>query len=129
MAYRALSLVIPFIAGTLLSAGVFAAQDMDGRKPLLIVRFNQEHVYFNRALKQAVTNAEAAKPGIHYNVVSYVPSGAKKGQMKVSAEQAKTNLGMVTKGLQELGVDSARVDVSSQPSSAVTSQEVRIFVE
>ena len=101
----------------------------DDAKPLMVIRYNQENVYFGRTLKKAVAYAEQAKAGVIYKVVSLVPSGSKKGTVKVSADQAKKNLGGVTTMMQQLGVDDARIKADTQSSSAVKSQEIRIFVE
>ena len=98
-------------------------------KPLLVIRFNQEPVHFTRALKQAVVNAEHIKAGVQYKVVSYVPSGKRKGQAKVPADRAKKNLESVTAGIQQLGVDTSRIRASSETSDSARSQEIKVFVE
>lgn len=114
-----------------LSAGQSYAKAADAGsvRPLLVIRFNQEHVYYSRALKQAVANAEKVKPDVRYNVVSSLPSGKRKGQVKVSAEQAKANLSGVTTMMQQLGVPESRMSSSTENSSSVSSQEIKIYVE
>jgi len=126
---------IPFIASLLLSSAVVTggsvvsyAAEQASERPLLVVRFNQDHVYYTRALKQAVVNAERAKSGVRYQVVSYLPDGKRRGQKQVATKQAESNLSDITGLMQKLGVDSSRIETQSQ-KAAVMSQEIKIYVE
>lgn len=98
------------------------------RTPLLVIRFNQRHVYFQRALKQAVESAERAKPGAFYDVVSVVPGGGSASQNQRINEDSVANLNAVVQELQSLGVQAERIHTSSQPGVGVTSQEIQLFV-
>jgi len=108
----------PLFLSTLLC--VSAAYADNGSDALLIIRFNQKHVYFDKALATAVQSVEKAKPGSVYNVVSYTPP---------SIQDAQANLQAVTQQMQALGIPGSRIESSSQPSDEVKSQEIRIFVE
>jgi hypothetical protein len=122
-------------SGLLLIAGVLfvltsvqaEAAQSSARRPLLIVRFNQPNVYFERALKQAVTSAEQAKTGVTYEVISYIP--ADRAADANGKEAANFNLSTVTSFMQQLGVPAERMSAASQVSSNVKSQEVQIFVK
>jgi hypothetical protein len=122
--------IMAVLAAASLSLVVFApavAAELS-EKPLLLVRFNQEHVYYARALKQAVVNAENAKPGVRYHVVSSVPSARHKGQPVVSAAQAKKNMDELVGALGQLGVDAARISTASK-MAPVNSQQIAVYVQ
>ncbi len=94
------------------------AADMAQEKPLLLIRFNQPRVYFDRSLSQAISSAERVKPGITYDVVSYSTSGDAK---------AGDNLRLVLGGIYKQGVPSSRVQIHSEPVAS-GSQEIHIYV-
>src|SRR5688572_25976710 len=82
--------------------------DMGADKPLLLIRFNQPRVYFDRSLSQAVSSAERAKPGVTYDVVSYASGSDKK---------ANENLRAVLGGIYKQGVPSQRVQIRNEPTN------------
>jgi len=98
--------------------------------PLLVIRFNQQHVYFDRVLRQAVESAEKAKADALYDVVSIVPTGGNNAQQneRLSANAAG-NLGSVVQELQNLGVQPSRIHSTTQSSASATAQEIQIFVD
>jgi len=105
-----------------------ATQDAEPRTPLLVIRFNQQHVYFDRVLRQAVDATEKTKAGAVYDVVSIVPSGGSREQNERISADAADNLNAVVQQLQDLGVQPSRIQASTQSSTAVTAQEIDIFV-
>jgi hypothetical protein len=91
-------------------------------KPIITIRFNQEHVYIKEALKKIVSEVEQAKAGAIYEVRSVSPSalrGNRTGEMRVRA---------ILEELGRLGVSSDRLSSEEQYSDNIKSQEVRIFV-
>ena len=104
-----------------------AAPVQEEKKPLLVIHFNQHHVYFEKTLRKAVEAAEQTKGGVFYQVVSYVPAGNSGSQTQRIEEVSQANLNAVMNEFQALGVPSSRVSASTQPAPAgVTSQEVHI---
>ena len=97
---------------------------------LLTIRFNQPHVQYDNALKDAVTQAEKAKSGVHYDVLSTVPdltSLPAEQQSKLSA-RAKNNLHNIVVAMQQAGVSADRIKIADQ-TMKIRSQEIRIFVK
>ncbi len=93
-----------------------SAADVPSGKPLLVIRFNQPHVYFQKPLSIAVTRAEQAKPGVVYDVVSYTsPNAAVSG-----------NLDVVLGTMISMGVPRARIKAMTQASGS--GEEIHIFV-
>src|SRR5687767_10321242 len=67
------------------------------RKPLLVIRFNQRRVYFERALHQAVQSTEKVKTGATYEIVSYVPTtdGGRGVRNQINSGDAANNVNAV----------------------------------
>ncbi len=98
-------------------------------KPLLVIRFNQKRVYFDRALRQAITGAERAKPGVAYAVTSYAPSGERSAQSERFAAEASEHLRDVVTAMKGLGVEPGRIQSSVEAAQDADSVEVHIYVE
>lgn len=101
-----------------------------GSLPLLTVRFNQPHVYYDDALGKAVSEAEKAKPGVTYDVLSTVPdlSSLAPDQQTKLAGRAKDNLRNVVMKMQQLGVSADRIRIADQ-TLKIRSQEIQIYVK
>ena len=87
-------------------------------KPVMVIRFNQKHVYIKDALAKVVREVSQVRPGAVYQLRSLVPVG-------MSEEVAEKNLGAVVGELARLGVSA---QVSVEPASPVASQEVQLCV-
>lgn len=100
------------------------------QEPLLTIRFNQPHVYYDEALKGAVNMAEAAKPGVHYDVLSTVPdlTVLPQEQQQLLRERAQNNLRSVVMKMQQQGVDANRIRIADQ-TLRIRSQEIQVFVQ
>jgi len=96
---------------------------------LLTVRFNQPHVYYEDALVRAVTDAEKAKPGVMYDVLSTIPdlSSLPPEQQAKMTQRAKDNLRNIVLKMQQVGVSADRIRIADQ-TLKIRSQEIRIFV-
>lgn len=81
-------------------------------EPLLEVNFTRPTVYFDRALAKGVEAAEAAKPGVVYEVTSYMPAaGATRQQNERMNQQAVDEVQSVVSGLRAQGVQESRIRV------------------
>lgn len=89
--------------------------------PLMIIRFNQRKVYYERPLYEAVRQAVEAKPGVRFALQSRVPAGQE--------EAAGRNLDRVYRTLTEMGVPASRIAVESNQDAAISDSEVHIFVK
>lgn len=97
--------------------------------PLMVIRFNQHHVYYDGALSKAITTAERAKPGIFYSVVSRLPdlSALPAEQRDNINSRAQDNLHNVVTQMQQLGVPANRIKIANQKQD-VRSQEIAVYV-
>lgn len=91
-----------------------AAQAMTQPKPLIRINFTQNYLNYERAIMQGVTAAEQAKPGIVYQVVSYVPPvGDDRAKAERMSEAARENLQGVVQAIRAQGVPDSRILVTA----------------
>jgi hypothetical protein len=103
--------------------------DTNDRTPIMVIRFNQNHVFFQRALRQAVEATNKAKPGAFFDVVSMVPVGGTMAQSERVNSSAADNLNSVVQEMQNLGVTSSQIHTSTESTPTATIQEIDIFVQ
>lgn len=103
------------------------AEPKDGA--LLVIRFNLHHVYYERALMEAIESTRQVKPGAMYRIVNTVPVGNSPSQTDRIAKDAQSNLQAVMQQMQSDGVAPAQMSVETATGEAGSAQEVQIFVK
>ena len=104
------------------------AQRMEQVPPLVVVRFNQPRVYFDKQLYSAISQAVAAKPDVMFDVVSYAPST---GNMRVDENWIRTasrNTQAVVRTMQTIGVPMERMSITGHAEAGLKFDETRIYV-
>jgi hypothetical protein len=91
---------------------------------VLIIRFNQPHVYFQEPLKKVVTEVNYAKSDANYEIRSILPISLQNS----SAQNVDKSL-LVVAELNKLGISSSRINSNTTYSNDVINQEIRIFVK
>lgn len=97
-------------------------------KPLMIIRFNQPTVRYERALQSAVARATHAKPDVRFTLVSFAPSYGDAGTQKQLADRSAALLNQVREQIVSQGVMSDRIETVTRNSNAITHSEVHILV-
>lgn len=97
--------------------------------PLLTVRFNQDRVYYQQPLYNAVSRALEAKPSAKFKIVSLIPkTGDEKLNKRLTVEaQQRTN--MFAQDMVKMGIPQSRFAVQYQPNNQVADPELHLFVE
>lgn len=96
------------------AAAQAGGHDAEKQEPMLEVNFSQNHVYFERALATGVKAAESVKPGVVYEVVSYVPAeGGTRSQNERMNARAAEQVQAVVANLRAQGVQESRIRVST----------------
>ncbi len=98
-------------------------------KPLMIIRFNQPTVRFERPLAAAVARAQAAKPDVRFTLVQFTPVYGDGPTQRQLAERADQLLQQVRGQIVASGVASSAIEVAQQQSTAITHTEVHILVQ
>lgn len=91
--------------------------------PLVVIRFNEPRVYFERPLYNALRKALETKPSVRLNVINYFPT-----RNQEVVDEAEANLNRVMRVLQDMGMPLNRMGVSSEPASDLQHSEVHIYV-
>lgn len=97
-------------------------------RALVVLRFNQPHVYYEEPLYNAISQAVARKSSVMFDVVSYAPATGDAdadGQWQVVASH---NTQLVVASMQRMGIPMSRMRVSGQRQAGLSFDEVRIFV-
>lgn len=121
-----------FLAQTVLAASLLAspafALNSHTDTPLLVVRFNQERVYYQQPLYNAVASALQAKPDVLFNIVAVVPQTGNSSADERLEKETQVRTGTLVGDMVKMGVPQSRLHVSYQKSPAA-SPEVHIFVQ
>lgn len=96
------------------TAAPAVAQPATQAKPLIRINFTQNYLNYERAVVQGVAAAEQAKPGIVYEVVSYLPPiGDDRAKAERMSEAAQQNLQGVVQSIRAQGVPDSRIRVTA----------------
>lgn len=108
----------------------YAAESMPmANVPLVVIRFNQNKVLFERQLYNAVAKAVQIKPTVVFDIVSFVPqTGNGRTDEKIAAK-ASGQTSSVVNALRGMGIPQERMHVSQEASSGLQYHEVHVYVE
>lgn len=111
------------------AAEFFPAETPASNVPLVIVRFNQDKVLFERQLYNAIAKAVAIKPDVVLDVVSFVPATGKENLDEKLSADAQTQTATVVNSLRRMGIPQERMRVSKEASDGLRYHEVHVYVE
>lgn len=97
----------------------------DGRRPLVVIRFDRTEVPYEQALYSAVAQVIDRRPNVAFDVVAVTPTAARSGQ---TAATSRRNADRVVRSLADMGLPSERIRITSATSTEARSSEVHIFV-
>jgi hypothetical protein len=128
IAMRYIRFIVPLLALMVVLTQGFNAFAQAQADPLVIIRFNQPRVYYEKQLYGAVTKAVAAKPGVMFDLVSYVPTGADVKRNTGWQATARQNVQAVMNSLERMGVPASRISYRAVPLRDAGYDEVHLFV-
>lgn len=107
------------------------------KKPLIEIDFSSKRTYLDRAVSEGTRASEAAKPGVVYEVISYVPSttgDTSRSQNERINQQNQSNVNAVVDRLRAQGIPASRINVMTKPypqgkEADLASQKVSVFVK
>ncbi len=105
-----------------------AMQDFGSESPLVTIRFDKPNVNYEGALYAAVKSAIDRRPDAVFDVVAVSATGSTPGQDALNASAARRNAEQVLRSLNNFGLPSDRVRLSSSSKSQGRVGEVLIFV-
>ncbi len=95
--------------------------------PLIVIRFNQPHVMYERPLYNVISQALEAKPSATFDIVSISVQTRDSRNQQYNNQLATANTHKVLATLQEMGLPQSRINLTSAADN-VSASEVRIFV-
>jgi hypothetical protein len=121
-------LLYPVLALVAMFYAYSALAEAPGAEPLVILRFNQERVYYEQPLFQAIAKAVAIKPEVMFDVVSFAPLTGSAAADAKWLNTASAHTQKVVASMQAMGVPLSRMRISGQRQMGLTADEVHIFV-
>lgn len=100
----------------------------DGRRPLVVIRFDRPNVVYEQALYNAVSQALERRPDVSFDLVAVSPTRGGAGPAALAANQARRNAEQVMRSLTDMGLPPNRLALSASNSPTVDANEVQLFV-
>ncbi|MFQ5973455.1 MAG: hypothetical protein ACE5Q3_14085 [Alphaproteobacteria bacterium] len=113
------------------AAPVAGASQVTGdpsRRPLVLIRFDQETVDYEQPLFTAVSEALERRPDALFDLVAVTPNRGTPAQVALSASAARRNAERVLRSLSAMGLPADRVNVRSLSSNDAQVAEVHLYV-
>jgi len=101
---------------------------LDGRRPLVVIRFDRPKVEYEQALYSAVSQALDRRPDASFDLVAVSATGGSAGKAAINATQARKNAETVMRSLNSMGLPPDRVTLSAATSATATTNEVHLYV-
>lgn len=102
---------------------VIPEAQINGRRPLMVIRFEREKVAYERPLYQAIKAALAKRPSTGFELVAVTPAKAKDENKALKRVQA------VHDSLISMGLPESRISVSKMRAASAKTTEVRLFLK
>ena len=96
--------------------------------PLMVVRFNQDYVSYDRQLEKAVNMAVNTKDSVFFDVVSIIPETNDNKQNKLLKKTAEYRADQMVENIQGAGIAPEKIRLTYQNSKLAKNNEVHIFV-
>lgn len=98
-------------------------------KPLVIIRFNQRNVYYERPLFSAIERAVQVKPDVRFDVVAISPKSPNTGTTKKMAQITKAKAAEVMHSMEKMGIPKERIAFQMEYADTLRTSEVHVFVK
>jgi type IV pilus biogenesis protein CpaD/CtpE len=95
---------------------------VDARTALLTINYTEPNPSYQDVLRYAVRTAETRAPGVQYDVIAILPSGA-------DAAAAQRRAADVMRGIMDQGVSDSRIHLGLRSVPAGSPQEIRVYVK
>lgn len=96
--------------------------------PLVVIRFDRPDVPYRQALYTAVSQALDRRPTAVFDLVAVAPNRGTPSDVALAADTSRKYAEDVLRSLNEMGLPSDRITLSSVTSPDIAANEVRVFV-
>jgi hypothetical protein len=102
--------------------------DLDGKAPLVVIRFDQPNVPYDEPVRKAAALALRRKPTAIFDVVASAPAEGAPDAVASAREKSKADAEGVVRSLMNAGVPSNQLTLTLATPETGAASEVRIFV-
>ncbi|MGH6719676.1 MAG: DUF4864 domain-containing protein [Alphaproteobacteria bacterium] len=99
-----------------------------GGSPLVVIRFDRPDVPYRQALYAAVSQALDRQPAAMFDLVAVAPNRGTPSEVALAADSSRRYAEDVLRSLNDMGLPSNRITLSSLTSPDIAANEVRVFV-
>ncbi|MEO5337722.1 MAG: hypothetical protein H7841_12635 [Magnetospirillum sp. WYHS-4] len=121
---------LPNRAGTayMQSTEPMTAMATEGRRPLVVIRFDKADVPYQQALYNAVSRVLERRPDAAFDLVAVTPAQGDAGRQALNSTKARRHADSVMRSLMEMGLAPNRVAVSGKTLVDARTTEVHLYV-
>ena len=101
---------------------------IQGRRPLVVIRFDRPNVEYQQALYSAVSRALQRRPDATFDLVAVTPANASAARTALDTNAARRNAQTVLRALADMGLPPSRVALSATTAQDARTNEVRLFI-
>ena len=105
-----------------------AGATTNGRRPLVVIRFDRPKVEYEQALYTAVSRALERRPQAGFDLVAMAPGQGSTAQVARGANLARRSAEKVLRSLTSMGLPASRVSLTAGTSGQAQTAEVHIYV-
>lgn len=98
-------------------------------KPLMVIRYNQNNVYYQLPLYNAVQKTLQVKPTAQFTFISKVPYTGQPEKDQALQQQARSNWMNVLQTVTDIGLPEKQMDVQFVQSNQVANNEILVYVQ
>jgi hypothetical protein len=110
------------------SASSSAPANLNGKRPLVVIRFERDDVVYREQLYAALSQSLERKPEATFDVVSVAPASGSAAQLQLSQNKARQSAQNVVRSMADMGMPAGRIRLSSLTSDEVNANEVHVYV-
>lgn len=103
-------------------------QAANGRRPLVVIRFDRPDVPYQQAVYTAVKKARERMPSVRFDLVAVAPNRGSAAQIQLAQSKSKQYAQDVMRTLSDMGLPTDVVTLSATTSASTATNEVHIYV-
>ena len=98
-------------------------------KPLMVIRYNQDNIYYQKPLYNVVSKTLQVKPNAQITFVSKIPVTGQPEKDSRLEEEAHTNWQNVLQTLNDIGLPERQMSMRFEKSTHIADNEILVFVQ
>lgn len=97
--------------------------------PLVVIRYNQPRIYYDKQLYNAISKAVKIKPSVTLSLVSFIPENGSEDRRERVKNLAEKQLSKLMVDLRKMGIPRDRISVSKEYVPDARYHEVYLYVD